>query len=142
MTNPALVPLAEFGARANERSEDDVSMRCLCAVRSHTPGDPGAAWRASVLVSQLAEPFAVSLQSGSRHIQVLVRAGLVQQERTGRSAGAGSTSGRLCNRGVDQPLQQVLAGAVSHAAAGLRRSTSKSGCAEAQAAAPPSLDKE
>lgn len=36
------------------------------------------------LVSELAEPFAVSLQAISRHIQVLVRAGLVQQERTGR----------------------------------------------------------
>jgi DNA-binding transcriptional ArsR family regulator len=36
------------------------------------------------LVSELAEPFAISLQAVSRHIQVLVRAGLVQQERTGR----------------------------------------------------------
>lgn len=35
-------------------------------------------------VSDLAEPFAISLQAVSRHIQVLVRAGLVQQERTGR----------------------------------------------------------
>src|SRR5215471_2643359 len=37
-----------------------------------------------LLVSELAEPFAISLQAVSRHIQVLVRAGLVQQERTGR----------------------------------------------------------
>jgi DNA-binding transcriptional ArsR family regulator len=37
-----------------------------------------------LLVSQLAEPFAISLQAVSRHIQVLVRAGLVMQERTGR----------------------------------------------------------
>ncbi|MDR4306098.1 helix-turn-helix transcriptional regulator [Chelatococcus sambhunathii] len=36
------------------------------------------------LVSELAEPFEVSLQAVSRHIQVLVRAGLVRQERTGR----------------------------------------------------------
>lgn len=36
------------------------------------------------LVSELAEPFAISLQAVSRHIQVLVRAGLVKQERTGR----------------------------------------------------------
>jgi DNA-binding transcriptional ArsR family regulator len=36
------------------------------------------------LVSELAAPFAISLQAVSRHIQVLVRAGLVQQERTGR----------------------------------------------------------
>jgi len=36
------------------------------------------------LVSELAAPFDVSLQAVSRHIQVLVRAGLVRQERTGR----------------------------------------------------------
>jgi DNA-binding transcriptional ArsR family regulator len=35
-------------------------------------------------VSELAEPFAISLQAVSRHIQVLVKAGLVKQERTGR----------------------------------------------------------
>jgi len=38
------------------------------------------------LVSELAEPFAMSLQAVSRHIQGLVRAGLVAQERTGRIA--------------------------------------------------------
>jgi DNA-binding transcriptional ArsR family regulator len=38
----------------------------------------------NLLVSELAEPFAISLQAVSRHIQVLVRAGLVRQERTGR----------------------------------------------------------
>jgi DNA-binding transcriptional ArsR family regulator len=38
----------------------------------------------SLLVSELAAPFAISLQAVSRHIQVLVRAGLVTQERTGR----------------------------------------------------------
>jgi DNA-binding transcriptional ArsR family regulator len=37
-----------------------------------------------LLVSELAEPFDISLQAVSRHIQVLVRAGLVTQERTGR----------------------------------------------------------
>jgi len=37
-----------------------------------------------LLVSELAAPFAISLQAVSRHIQVLVRAGLVGQERTGR----------------------------------------------------------
>jgi len=36
------------------------------------------------LVSELAEPFDISLQAVSRHIQVLVRAGLISQERTGR----------------------------------------------------------
>lgn len=38
----------------------------------------------SKLVSELAAPFDISLQAVSRHIQVLVRAGLVRQERTGR----------------------------------------------------------
>ncbi len=38
----------------------------------------------SFLVSELAAPFEISLQGVSRHIQVLVRAGLVQQERSGR----------------------------------------------------------
>lgn len=38
----------------------------------------------SLLVSELAMPFQISLQAVSRHIQVLVRAGLVQQERSGR----------------------------------------------------------
>jgi DNA-binding transcriptional ArsR family regulator len=36
------------------------------------------------LVSELAAPFDISLQAVSRHIQVLVRAGLVSQQRTGR----------------------------------------------------------
>ena len=36
------------------------------------------------LVSELAAPFDISLQAVSKHIQVLVRAGLVTQERTGR----------------------------------------------------------
>jgi len=39
---------------------------------------------AALLVSELAQPFQISLQAVSRHIQILVRAGLVQQERTGR----------------------------------------------------------
>src|SRR5882672_11612218 len=36
------------------------------------------------LVSELAAPFDISLQAVSRHVQVLVQAGLVRQERTGR----------------------------------------------------------
>jgi DNA-binding transcriptional ArsR family regulator len=36
------------------------------------------------LVSEVAAAFDISLQAVSRHIQVLVRAGLVRQERTGR----------------------------------------------------------
>jgi len=37
-----------------------------------------------LLVTELAAPFDISLQAVSRHIHVLVRAGLVIQERTGR----------------------------------------------------------
>ena len=37
-----------------------------------------------LLVTELAAPFDISLQAVSRHIQVLVRAGLVSQARTGR----------------------------------------------------------
>jgi len=37
-----------------------------------------------LLVSEVAASFAISLQAVSKHIQVLVRAGLVRQERTGR----------------------------------------------------------
>lgn len=37
-----------------------------------------------LLVSEIAAPCQISLQAVSRHIQVLVRAGLVSQERTGR----------------------------------------------------------
>ena len=38
----------------------------------------------ALLVSEIAAPFGISLQAVSRHIQVLVRAGLVTQARTGR----------------------------------------------------------
>ena len=38
----------------------------------------------ALLVSEIAAPFDISLQAVSRHIQVLVRAGLVRQARTGR----------------------------------------------------------
>lgn len=38
----------------------------------------------ALLVSEIAAPFDISLQAVSRHIQVLVRAGLVRQARSGR----------------------------------------------------------
>src|SRR3984957_16638220 len=41
---------------------------------------------APLLVSELAAPFAISLQAVSRHIQMLVRAKLVRQERSGRTS--------------------------------------------------------
>src|SRR5271168_4820478 len=37
-------------------------------------------------VSELAAPFDISMQAVSRHIQVLVRAGLISQQRSGRIA--------------------------------------------------------
>ncbi|HEV2678572.1 MAG TPA: metalloregulator ArsR/SmtB family transcription factor [Aliidongia sp.] len=37
-----------------------------------------------LLVSEVAANFSISLQAVSRHLHVLVRAGLVSQERTGR----------------------------------------------------------
>ena len=38
----------------------------------------------ALLVSEIAAPFGISLQAVSRHIQVLVRAGLITQARSGR----------------------------------------------------------
>jgi len=85
MTNPALVRLDEFGARLRERSEDELLDAVFFALSDPVRRAILARLGEEVLlVSQLAEPFAISLQSVSRHIQVLVRAGLVQQERTGR----------------------------------------------------------
>jgi len=37
-----------------------------------------------LLVSEIAAPFDISIQAVSKHIQVLVKAGLISQERTGR----------------------------------------------------------
>jgi DNA-binding transcriptional ArsR family regulator len=49
----------------------------------------------ALLVSELAAPFDISLQAVSRHIQVLVRAGLVQQERSGRISRCSLDAGPL-----------------------------------------------
>jgi DNA-binding transcriptional ArsR family regulator len=38
----------------------------------------------ALLVSEVAAPFEISIQAISKHIKVLVRAGLITQERTGR----------------------------------------------------------
>src|SRR5262249_45034175 len=48
-----------------------------------------------LLVSELAAPFDISMQAVSRHVQVLVQAGLVQQERTGRVARCGLEVGPM-----------------------------------------------
>ncbi len=55
---------------------------------------------AELLVSELAEPFDISLQAVSRHIQVLVRAGLVQQERSGRISRCRLNAGPICDAAV------------------------------------------
>jgi DNA-binding transcriptional ArsR family regulator len=51
-------------------------------------------------VSELATPFDISLQGVSRHIQVLVRAGLVQQERSGRISRCSLDVGPLLDAAV------------------------------------------
>lgn len=53
-----------------------------------------------LLVSELAAPFDISLQAVSRHIQVLVRAGLVAQERTGRISRCSLTIGPIYSAAV------------------------------------------
>src|SRR6202165_3895000 len=54
----------------------------------------------ALLVSELATPFDISLQGVSRHIQVLVRAGLVQQARTGRISRCSLDVGPLLDAAV------------------------------------------
>ena len=54
----------------------------------------------ALLVSELAAQFDISLQGVSRHIQVLVRAGLVQQERSGRISRCSLTAEPLMNAAV------------------------------------------
>ncbi len=54
----------------------------------------------ALLVSELAAPFDISLQAVSRHIQVLVRAGLVRQERTGRISRCSLVAGPIFDAAV------------------------------------------
>lgn len=53
-----------------------------------------------LLVSELAAPHPISLQAVSRHIQVLVRAGLVRQERSGRISRCSLEAGPICDAAV------------------------------------------
>jgi DNA-binding transcriptional ArsR family regulator len=53
-----------------------------------------------LLVSQIAQHFDISLQAVSKHIQVLVRAGLVAQERTGRISRCSLTAGPIFDASV------------------------------------------
>jgi DNA-binding transcriptional ArsR family regulator len=54
----------------------------------------------ALLVSELAAPFDISLQAVSRHIHVLVRAGLVQQARSGRISRCTLEAGPLMEAAV------------------------------------------
>ena len=53
-----------------------------------------------LLVSEVAAPFAISLQAVSRHIQVLVAAGVVRQERTGRISRCSLEAGPIFDAAV------------------------------------------
>jgi DNA-binding transcriptional ArsR family regulator len=48
-----------------------------------------------LLVSEIASAYAISLQAVSRHIQVLVHAGLVTQARTGRISRCSLEAGKI-----------------------------------------------
>ena len=54
----------------------------------------------ALLVSALAAPFAISLPAVSRHIQVVVQAGLIRQERSGRISKCSLDAGPLLDAGV------------------------------------------
>jgi DNA-binding transcriptional ArsR family regulator len=81
----AVLPLSRDDPAATEDDESSLLDRVFFALSDPVRRtilrrlDDGA-----LLVSELAAPFQISLQAVSRHIQVLVRAGLVRQERTGR----------------------------------------------------------
>jgi DNA-binding transcriptional ArsR family regulator len=84
-TNAAAIRLIDPDGGYREDSEAELLDRVFFALSDPVRrailerlGDEG------FLVSELAAPFEISLQAVSRHIQVLVRAGLVRQERTGR----------------------------------------------------------
>jgi len=80
MSSPAPIPL--HGAVDAEQAQLDRVFFALSdpvrrAILERLDGE-------ALLVSELAAPFGISLQAVSRHIQVLVRAGLITQARTGR----------------------------------------------------------
>ena len=55
---------------------------------------------ADLLVSEIAAAFPISLQAVSRHIQVLVRAGLLRQARTGRISRCSLEAGPIADAAV------------------------------------------
>lgn len=92
-----LVPANGSGPEA-DKARLDVIFQALSdatrrAILEHLDGR-------ALLVSEIAAHFDISLQGVSRHIQVLVRAGLIQQERTGRISRCSLTSEPLMNAAV------------------------------------------
>src|SRR6516225_3492302 len=81
MTSSNIVPLPATGADPDEAQLDRVFFALSDPVRRAILQRLG---EEALLVSEIAAPFDISMQAVSRHIQVLVRAGLVQQQRTGR----------------------------------------------------------
>jgi DNA-binding transcriptional ArsR family regulator len=76
-----------LGANTLERSEPDEHALDLVFSALSDPVRRAILRRldgCELLVSELATPFDISLQAVSKHIQVLVKAGLVRQERSGR----------------------------------------------------------
>jgi DNA-binding transcriptional ArsR family regulator len=55
---------------------------------------------ADLLVSELAAAYAISVQAVSRHIQVLVHAGLISQARTGRVSRCSLEAGPIAEAAV------------------------------------------
>jgi DNA-binding transcriptional ArsR family regulator len=81
MQQPAMAELVDDGADADAARLDRVFFALSDPVRRAILERLDVAPH---LVSELAAPFDMSLQAVSRHIQVLVRAGLVRQARSGR----------------------------------------------------------
>jgi DNA-binding transcriptional ArsR family regulator len=92
-----LVGSAASAAHDGEEALDQVFAALADPVRrsilSHLDGQ-------ELLVSQIAQHFDISLQAVSKHIQVLVRAGLVAQERTGRINRCSLTAGPIFDAAV------------------------------------------
>src|ERR1700753_556230 len=96
MTSPALQP-AEVTWDDEETQLDSVFFALSDPVRRDILQRLD---EAPLLVSEIAAPFRISLQAVSRHIQVLVRAGLVQQERSGRISRCSLDAGPLLDTAV------------------------------------------
>src|SRR3989475_10191699 len=92
---------AAAAVQLREESDDDVLDQVFFALSD--PGRRAILERLDagpLLVSELAAPFEISLQAVSRHIQVLVRAGLIQQQRTGRISRCSLDAGPLLDAAV------------------------------------------